>query len=367
MNIAFIGAFTGVGGIQKTSALIASELSSRHNVFYIDYRSDDMFRFPLNNNVKTYNVASAKNKGRRIVAGDKIGSMYQTEIESITDILKCNNIGIIIFTGSFCTALISEIKDRLPDIKTIAWQHNSFEQYLGRYSEKYRDEYFNGLARADIVVCLTKHDESCFKELNKCTVCIGTPIQIQHSSQCAIENKRLLTVGRIEMEQKGLDLLLDAFSIINTPEWALSIVGNGNDMQKLSEKKDNLKNKDSISLKGYLPTDNLLCEYQNSSIFIMSSRWEGFPLTLLEAMSFGLPILSTPFTSAKEVLGSDEYGLLSKSFSTEDIAEAMQTMIDGVELRQHYSAQSLKRVADFTLPKIMTQWYKIFEKQLLEE
>jgi len=359
MNIAFIGALTGVGGIQKVSALIASELARYNIVCYIDYRGDDEFRFPLSNDVKIYNVASSKNKGRRMIEGDKIRSMYQQEINSIVDILSQNKIDLAFFAGSFCTALIAEIKDKLLKIKMIAWQHNSFEQYMGRYSEKYLDEYLKGLACADSVICLTEHDALLFSKYNCRSVCIGNPININHSEQCNLESKKFLAVGRIEIEHKGLDLLLDAFDLADVPEWTLSIIGNGNDMQTLAEKVTGLNKCDKVLLKGQLFDNELLQEYKNSSIFIITSRWEGFPLTILEAMSFGLPIVSTPITCSKEVLRDGEYGLLSKSFSVEDIAEAIRTMTGSLELRQHYSVQSMKRVQDYTVEKIIPMWNEL--------
>jgi len=359
MNIAFIGALTGVGGIQKVSALIAFELARQNTVFYIDYRGDNEFSFPLLNDIKIYNVASSENKGRRMIAGDKIRSMYQQEIKNIVDILSQNKVDVAFFAGSFCTALIAEIKDRQSKTKMVAWQHNSFEQYMGRYSEKYLDEYLKGLACADFVVCLTEHDAFLFSKYNCHSCCIGNPVNINHSEHCNLERKQLLAVGRIEIEHKGLDLLLDAFDLANVPEWTLNITGDGNDRQALVEKIIGLKKCDKVLLKGQLLDNNLLQEYKNSSIFIMTSRWEGFPLTMLEAMSFGLPIISTPVTGPKEILRDGEFGLLAKSFSIDDIAEAIQTMTGSLEQRQHYSAQSLKRVQDYTVEKIIPMWNKL--------
>jgi len=358
MNIAFIGALTGIGGIQKVSALIASELARQNTVCYIDYRGDDEFCFPLLNNVKVYNVASSENKGRRMIVGDKIRSIYQQEIKSIIDIMSQNRVNVAFFAGSFCTTLIAEIKDRLPKIKMVAWQLNSFEQYMGRYSEKYRDEYLNGLVRADAVICLIEHDVLLFSEYNHHSVCISNPINIINE-HCAVENKQLLTIARIEIEHKGLDLLLEAFDLADVPEWTLSIVGDGNDMQILTEKVACLRKHNKVLLKGYLLGDKLLQEYKCSSVLIMTSRWEGFPLTLLDAMSFGLPIVSTPITCSKEVLRDGEYGILSKSFNVNDIAEAIRTITGSLELRQHYSAQSLKRVQDYTVEKIIPMWNKL--------
>lgn len=358
MNIAFIGALTGIGGIQKVAAFIASELATRHKVFYIDYRGDDKYCFPLNSKIKTFNIASTQNKGKRMAMGNKISDMYQTEIGRVADILRQNCIDTAFFLGSFCTALITEIKELLPKVKIVAWQHNSFEQYMGHYSEKYRDEYLKGLSRADALICLTEHDTLLFSKYNQCSVCIGNPIDTVNE-HCAVENKQLLTVGRIEIEHKGLDLLLDAFDLAGIPEWTLSVVGDGNDMQELAERITGLKKRNKVLLKGELLNDRLLQEYKNSSIFIMTSRWEGFGLTLLEAMSFGLPIISTPVTGPNEILRSGEFGLLTKSFSASDIAEAIQTTTSSLELRQYYSEQSLKRVQDYTVEKILPMWEKL--------
>ena len=360
MNIAFIGAFTGIGGIQKVSALIASELARQNNVCYIDYRGDDEYHFQLNEVIKKFNIASAQNKGRHMATGDKIDTMYQSEIENIVNILRYEYIDTAFFAGSFCTALISNIKDKLSKVKMVAWQHNNFEQYMGRYSEKYREEYINGLANADAVICLTKHDELLFSKYNHNSVCIGNPVKINHSEKCDLESRQLLAVGRIEIEHKGMDLLLEACDLADyAPEWTLCIVGDGNDMQKLVEKIIGTNKSDKVFLKGQLLGHDLLKEYKNSSIFIMTSRWEGFGLTLLEAMSFGLPIISTPASGPKEILNDGEFGLLTKSFNSVDIADAIQIMTGSLEQRQYYSAQSMKRVQDYTVEKIIPKWNEL--------
>ena len=97
MNIAFIGAFTGIGGIQRVAALVASELSQIHTVTFIDYRGDDTFYFPVRHTIKVRQVASAQNRGKRMSPGDKIHKMYQPEIAAIKKIMHHENTQVAIF------------------------------------------------------------------------------------------------------------------------------------------------------------------------------------------------------------------------------------------------------------------------------
>ncbi len=357
MTIAFIGAFTGIGGIQRVAAQVASELAGWHTMLYIDYRGDDTFHFPLDNKVAVFETASSKNKGRRMALDDKVNIMYQEEIAAITDILSQRHVDVAVFCGSFCTAIIAEIKNRLPKIKTIAWQHNSFEQYMGKYTEKYRAEYLEGVHRADAVVSLTNDDAAWFSEFNGNSVCIYNPIAVRHSMRCDIMSNRFVFVGRIAIEQKGLDLLLAAFELLDDNLWTLHIVGGGED-NALSDMVSASEKRNLISLKGYKEGDDLSAEYAGGAVFVLPSRWEGFGLAIAEAMSFGLPIISTPTVGGKEVLAQGRCGLVTKSFASEDIAEAMRTMTNNIDELRRYTALSLQRVDDFSLQKIMPLWEK---------
>ena len=358
MNIAIIGALTGYGGIQKTAASLASELSDQNSVVFIDYRGDSEFIFPLPDEVKIFQTASSKNKGRLMNKGDNIYKIYTSEIKSIIEVLRKEQIDIAIFAASFCTALIPIFKSLMPEIKMIAWQHNCFEQYMGLYTEKYHIEYLSGVGCADIVVSVTKDDAERFKKYNKNSICIYNSVSLQNSKIYDINIKRFIFVGRIALEQKGLDLLLNAFDLVYNTEWQLNIVGSGED-DTLKELISKTRKCSQINIRGSKSGEELYHEFKSSSIFIMPSRWEGFGISMIEAMSFGLPVISTPTVGACEILCNGEYGLLTESFSPEDIANIMQKMIDNGELRRYFSEQSLKRARDFSVSKIIPLWNNV--------
>ena len=357
MNIALVGAFTGIGGIQRVAALVASELSLLHKVIYIDYRGDDKFRFPLSKGIKTYEVATEYNKGRRMKIGELLTTLYAEEIERIQSILREDHIDVVVYCGSFCIALIPSIKAQFSNIKAVAWHHNSYAQHMGRYTEKYREEYFKGVRGADVLVSLTNEDATGFAAINEKSVCIYNPITISHAKTYANKSKQFVFIGRIVIEQKGLDLLLEAFDLFcANNEWTLNIVGGGEDAVAVADMAGKAKNASRITLSGMKEGEALFKEYAGGSVFVLPSRWEGMPLSLIEAMSFGLPIISTPSVGSKEVLGNGVYGLLADTFTAADIAASMSLMASDAQLRCYYSEQSLKRVKDFALPAIIPQW-----------
>ena len=359
MNVAFIGAFTGVGGIQRTTAIVASSLAKAHRIFYIDYRSDGAFRYPLDDDIHIYEVATLANKGSLMSLKDKLHQKYTTEITQIIKILESCYIDIAIFCGSFCTAMISLIKKQNNNIKIVAWQRNTYEQYVGRFIEKYREEYFAGISLADTIVCLTNFDIQGFSSLNPNTICINNPLGITHNKKFKENEKRFIFVGRAAIEQKGLDLLIKSFEDINNVEWSLSIIVDRLD-KPLEEMVRNARKTSNITLKYDSNDEELIENYCSGSVFIMTSRWEGFGMTLVEAMSFGLPIIATPTVGAKEVLLDGKYGLITRSFSIEDITDAMRKFIENKEIRNHYSQQSLIRVKDMMPSKIILHWEKLF-------
>jgi Glycosyltransferase len=98
--------------------------------------------------------------------------------------------------------------------------------------------------------------------------------------------------------------------------------------------------------------------YLKSSIYLMTSRYEGFGLVLLEAMNFGLPIIAFSQSGSKEILNNGKYGILVSNGDVEAMYEKLLDFINDVNLREEYQQKSIKRVKDFSLDAITKQWEK---------
>lgn len=99
--------------------------------------------------------------------------------------------------------------------------------------------------------------------------------------------------------------------------------------------------------------------FENSSIFISTSRFEGFPLVFAEAMSFGLPIISMSNSGSEEVLDGGKYGVLTRQGDIADFLSNLEEMQNTKELREKYSYRSTQRLEDLKLEKIILKWEEI--------
>ncbi len=93
----------------------------------------------------------------------------------------------------------------------------------------------------------------------------------------------------------------------------------------------------------------------------MTSRWEGFPLVLAEAMNFGLPIISFENGGSNEVLENGKYGKLVEQGNVELFSEELNRMISDIQLRKEYAVKSLQRAKSLQLDSIIKQWEKILQ------
>jgi len=167
----------------------------------------------------------------------------------------------------------------------------------------------------------------------------------------------LLSLGRLDRNSKQLHLLIDAFALIKNdhPLWKLQIWGEGRDYHRLQSliQKNDLN--DVVQLKG--ETTEAELQYRESDLFCIPSRFEGFPLTPIEAMAHGLPVVGFAECSGVNLVVQDGVnGVLVSKMTAESLAQALSKLMGDDELRQKMSEAALVRAADFDKEIILTQW-----------
>lgn len=210
------------------------------------------------------------------------------------------------------------------------------------------------------VVTLTYKDElsyqSWFNDIT--TVYNISPFPICESKK---RSKDIIAVGRLTY-QKNFQALLQAWQQIHQQidGWSLKIYGTGEAFEELSAiiKNYQLKN---VELMGQ--ANHIEDIYKKSSLFVMSSRFEGLSMVLIEAQTFGLPIISfdCPHGPA-EVINHQQNGLLVENQNIKALADSMLVLMQNDELREQYSIQALTDAERFQQSKVLTLW-----KNLLEE
>lgn len=218
------------------------------------------------------------------------------------------------------------------------------------------------LKRCEKVVVLTHKDAACWKGYDNIEVIPNVVTNYPEKiTDVADRPKRIIAVGRLH-EQKGFDLLIQSWQLIAArhPDWQLVVYGHGGDLQKLQQQLEKAGLTSSMTFAG--TTDNIYKEYQNSAFYVMSSRYEGWGLVLVEAMSCGLPCVSfdCPY-GPSDIICDGEDGFLVENGNIQQLAEKMELLINNKELRERLGVRARLNAARFTSDNIMPQWTKLFE------
>ena len=170
------------------------------------------------------------------------------------------------------------------------------------------------------------------------------------------KEEKILVVTRL-FERKGVQYVIDAMKDINNHELVLCGDGPYKEQLKQQISKLNLKN---VHLLGYVSYEQLKNEYETSSIFVLPSSAENFPVVLLEAMASGCAIITTNVTGCPEVVG--DAALLVRPKSSEDIRNALVKLINNDELRNELGVRGQQRVEEnFTWRKIAEKYVRTYE------
>lgn len=209
------------------------------------------------------------------------------------------------------------------------------------------------IGKADAVVTLTQGDARNWRRVSRNVYVIPNIVHLNDTgrySDCT--NKRAVFVGRL-VEQKGLPDLIKIWQNVNRchPDWQLDVYGDGK-MESISE----------IKLLVHPPTSNIMEEYINSSMLLMTSIYEPFGLVLPEAMSCGLPVVAfaSPYGPA-DIITDGEDGFLIKDRNIELFAQRVDQLICSYDLRQQMGQAGIQSAQRYQASRIMPQWQALFE------
>ena len=216
------------------------------------------------------------------------------------------------------------------------------------------------LRRLDKLVVLTEKDREAWVELDN-VVAIPDPLSLSPQTVSPLTENRVVAVARYSHE-KGIDLLLRAWAIAEKRAlgWRLDVFGDG-DRTPYNQLIEDL-HIDGSRCELHGRTDNVEAEYVNSSIFVLSSRFEGFGMVLTEAMACGLPVVSfdCPWGPRSIITDGDD-GLLVENGNVEALADGLTRLMGDADLRQTMAANGIKNVQRFSIEHISESWKELFE------
>ena len=169
------------------------------------------------------------------------------------------------------------------------------------------------IKKSDIVVTPSKHLKNFILNLgfkNKIEI-INNGVFIPEENTNIFTNDQInITIVSRLVSHKNIEKIIKAISDLNSPLINLNIIGDGPELNQLQKISLESNNKDNIIFHGKLNRDDINHIFLKSDIYIQASNYEGLPHSLLEAMSYGIPVLCTPVGECKEILGNEDRGYI---------------------------------------------------------
>lgn len=215
--------------------------------------------------------------------------------------------------------------------------------------------------RFDKFVVLTNEDRGYWGNLSNIEV-IPNAAMFVADRYSDVSVKRVIAVGRLDY-QKGFDRLIQAWEIVNKSgkydDWRLDIFGQGDwkDMLQGMIDKKGLNGSAFINK----PTKNIGDEYADSSMLVMSSNYEGFPMVMIEAMACGLPVVAFDFKCGpKDIIRNEENGLIIHNGDIKALADGIMKLMEDTENRKRMSLNARKIVDTYSEKAVMEKWIGLF-------
>ena len=368
-----------VGGTIRTTFTIAGELAKRHEVEIVSvYRmrsSDPALPVPPNVRLRMLTDLRAPTL-ERLAAGRTPGARIRTwavrhpsrlissqdyrydNFSVLTDVnllryLATVRDGVLIGTRPALNLAIAHL---IPDqVVKIGQDHVNLASYRRGLRAQIRAAY----PKLDLLSTLTEGDAAAYRKLLKGRARIevfpnAVPDVGGHRS--TLDDKVVVAAGRLA-RQKGFDRLLPAWAQVvqDHPDWKLKIYGSGGERDNLRRQIEELGIADSARLEGF--TRKLHEEFSRASLFVLSSRQEGFPMVLLEAMGVGLPVVSVDCdTGPRDIVREGVDGHVVPEDDTAALAAAMSGLMADADRRRAYGTAALETAARYEASQIAGRW-----------
>ncbi len=254
-------------------------------------------------------------------------------------------------------------------IPIIAAERNAISRLNHTKSGTRRNFILQTFRLADkITVQLPSYIKDYPKFLHHKMICIENPVLPATNFAKPAENtknKILLCIGRLAY-QKNQYALIKAFSLIyqDFPDWQLMLAGDGEDRIQLEAEVEKLKLTKQVIFKGNVKnTSSLYCQ---AHLFVLPSKWEGFPNVIAEAMSHGLPCIGYKDCDGTNILIQHEYnGLLAEqNGSPETLAYCLKELMLSPEKRKRFSINAIKSMKQYKPEKIFDKWENLLKEYM---
>lgn len=284
----------------------------------------------------------------------------------LTELLKNEKADIVISLYPSESSFIPDIKDGSKKVLELHYCKYFRIQYgrkglLGWIDRLRTKQDERIVSRFDKFVVLTHEDKGYWGALKNITVIPNAALRI--ADKCSdVSARRVIAVGRLDY-QKGFDRLIKAWSIVQSyqkyGDWRLDIFGQGEWHDMLQGMIDKAGLQDTTHINP--PTTMIGDEYASSSMLVMSSNYEGFPMVMIEAMACGLPVISFDYKCGpRDIVESGINGLLVSDGDIFGLAHAMMELMDDTGYRKFLSGKAKEITDRYSEETVMRQWIDLF-------
>ena len=357
LHIAFFsGDITRSGGTENVSIMIANALARRDEyeisfVSLFEETSESFFR--IDDVITRYTVYPTPTRGIQ---------HYFDTIGRLRKLVEDHHIDVLVDIDGILDMYSLPLKRRT-GVKVVSWEHFNYHQNPGVPYRKLTRRW--AARKADAIVTLTKADKKFYEDNAhpKCPVtAIPNPMrQVTPEPVYDMTSKTIISSGRLTY-QKGFDMLVDVAAQVlpQHPDWQWLILGEGEDRPMLEEKISQAGIGSQLILKGRV--DDMDPYYRSAAMFVMTSRFEGLPMVLLEAKAYQLPIVSFDCeTGPAEIVADGVNGDLIETGDTVGMAEHINLLIDDGERCSRYSMHADLGTDYFDNSTIISRWNQLLK------
>lgn len=368
------------GGVQRVSAVIAKELAKEYDVTIVTLDKPEQkdtsiyelqeanihyrfFEYPQTPQWKEKLCKSYSFLYRKVLPQiEATSNLYahssfpSEKRDALAKELQQGYYDVIIGVHAPLAVRLAACRQQLGNTKLIGWIHNSYEALFGKDSlyigPELRTHYEYQLEKLDRTIVLCQYDAL---QYSFPTQVIYNPLTLEPGPASSGTSKTFLAIGRFSRLHKGFDLLIEAFNLFakNNQEWKLDIVGEGIEEATYRQLIKQYHLEDRITIHPF--TSQIQQYYSDAQVYVLSSRWEGMPLVLMEAMAHGLPVISSDLPVSKEIM--DDFGFYFKNGDIAGLAQCLHqaTTIDW----EAKSREALRIASHYDRKEIVQQWKEL--------
>lgn len=357
MNILFLVSSLTGGGAERVCASVANGLSRRgHNVIIlVEKKNEKDYYTEPSVKVVTWikkDYITFLSKLWREIKKPFLFSGY------LYSVIREQKIDVVInILGMYMTESI--LISKLCNVKIVFSDHNAYERPQDTQMKlRQKRHKFYESRLCDCTTVLTNRDKEILKK-RKNVVVMPNPLFFPILNNLPSKEKIVLAVGRLDAwHYKGFDLLIKAWGSIcqKHADWKLRIIGNGTE-KSLSQLSSFINNSRSerVEIKPF--TKDIINEYRNSEIFVLSSRYEAFGLVLFEAMSQKCACIACDYLGRQGDIITDGFdGLLCETYNADALSLKIDQLINDNSLRLSLQTHSTDHLNRFSETNITLQW-----------